>query len=140
MVGLEPDVVLRKYPRQLSGGQVRRIAFGMALAHNPQVLLCDEPTSQLDHWTKLHMQQMVEALWREKSFTAVYVTHDIDESIFLGDRVLVLDKGRMAGLFEIDLPRPRTEAVLGCEKFSQYRESILNRVHEGNASAVPVCA
>jgi len=126
MIRLDPSVFLKKYPKELSGGETRRVAIGMALAYEANILLFDEPTSQLDYWTKLHMQEIVQSLWLERAFTAVYVTHDIDESIFLGDRVLVVDRGEVAGQVPINLARPRNKNVLATAEFSSYRDKILN--------------
>jgi ABC-type nitrate/sulfonate/bicarbonate transport system ATPase subunit len=130
LVGLAPDQFLRKYPKELSGGETRRVAIGMALAYRSNVLLLDEPTSQLDYVTRLSMQQIVQDIWLKNPFTAVYVTHDIEEAIFLGDRVLLLEHGIVQETLKIDLKRPRDKRVLDDPLFLNYRDQILSKFEE----------
>jgi ABC-type nitrate/sulfonate/bicarbonate transport system ATPase subunit len=130
LVGLQSTQYLSKYPKELSGGEVRRVAIGMALAYRPDVLLFDEATSQLDYVTRLAMQLVVQEIWLRNPFTAVYVTHDIEESVFLGDRVLLLERGVVKDLLKIDLERPRDKKVLDHPRFLGYRDQILNKLEE----------
>jgi sulfonate transport system ATP-binding protein len=95
------------YPSTLSGGQRQRVALARALMHRPDVLLLDEPFGALDALTRISAQKLVESLWRELGFTAVLVTHDVDEAVLLGDHVLVLDEGRVVYREHVALPRPR---------------------------------
>ncbi len=97
------------YPRQLSGGMAQRVGIARALTVQPEILLLDEPLGALDAMTKLTMQEELARIWREENVTLVLVTHDLEEAIFLSDRVLVLpkDKGARPRLIDIDLPRPR---------------------------------
>lgn len=95
------------YPSTLSGGQRQRVALARALMHRPEVLLLDEPFGALDALTRISAQKLVESLWRELGFSAVLVTHDVEEAVLLGDHVLVLDEGRIVYREEIALPRPR---------------------------------
>jgi NitT/TauT family transport system ATP-binding protein/sulfonate transport system ATP-binding protein len=97
------------YPRQLSGGMAQRVGIARALTVQPEILLLDEPLGALDAMTKLTMQEELSRIWREENVTMVLVTHDLEEAIFLADRVLVLPKERTSGqrLIDIDLPRPR---------------------------------
>ena len=102
------------YPRQLSGGMAQRVGIARALTVQPEILLLDEPLGALDAMTKLTMQEELARIWREEKVTMVLVTHDLEEAIFLADRVLVLPKGNGAAprlidprLIDIDLPRPR---------------------------------
>ena len=125
LIGLEPDVFLRKYPKELSGGEQRRVAIGMALAHEANLLLLDEPTSQLDYAAKWNMQCTIQDLWAKQKFTAVLVTHDIDEAIFLGDQVLVLNNGNKKATLKIDLPRPREDSLRTSDIFNSYRKQIM---------------
>jgi NitT/TauT family transport system ATP-binding protein len=107
MVGLADFAA--HYPWQLSGGMQQRVAIARALAAEPRVLLLDEPFSSVDALTRLDLQALMLDLWTRKRFTAVLVTHDVDEAVFLADRVAVLSR-RPATISEVvatDLPRPR---------------------------------
>ena len=107
-VGL--DGFERHYPRQLSGGMMQRVALARALANDPAVLLMDEPFGALDSQTRSLMQELLLDIWQQSSKTVLFITHDIDKSILLGDRVYVMTArpGRIKEMVEIDLPRPRT--------------------------------
>jgi sulfonate transport system ATP-binding protein len=98
-----------RYPRQLSGGMLQRTAIARALAAEPQVLLLDEPFSSLDAFTRMHLQELLISVWEKTGLTMLLVTHDIDEALYLSDRVVVLtDKPATIGeILEVDLPRPR---------------------------------
>lgn len=99
----------RAYPVQLSGGMAQRTALARVLLNEPSLLLLDEPLGQLDAFTRLSLQGELVRLWDSGGFTAVLVTHDVDEALFLADRVLVLSArpGRVLGDVVIDVPRPR---------------------------------
>ncbi|HKT20390.1 MAG TPA: ABC transporter ATP-binding protein [Stellaceae bacterium] len=107
MVGLAD--VANHYPWQLSGGMQQRVAIARALAAEPQVLLMDEPFSSVDALTRLDLHSLILDLWTQKRFTAVLVTHDVDEAIFLADRVAVLTQrpATVVEVIETRLPRPR---------------------------------
>jgi NitT/TauT family transport system ATP-binding protein len=128
LIGLAPDQFLEKYPKELSGGETRRVAIGMSLAYKANILLLDEPTSQLDYVTRLSMQTIVQDIWMKNPFTAIYVTHDIEEAVFLGDRVLLLERGAIKGTVTIDLKRPRDKKILDDSAFLDYRDWILARL------------
>lgn len=98
---------LNDYPTVLSGGQRQRVALARALVHEPSVLLLDEPFGALDALTRIEAQRLVEGLWKKHGFTAILVTHDVGEAVLLGDRVLLLEEGRIARHFHVDVPRPR---------------------------------
>jgi sulfonate transport system ATP-binding protein len=115
----------RDWPAQLSGGQRQRIALSRALVHSPRLLLLDEPLGALDALTRIDMQQLIESLWLEQGFTAVLVTHDVQEAVALADRVLLIEDGRIALDVDIQLDRPRQRASNG---FSAYEARILQRV------------
>jgi NitT/TauT family transport system ATP-binding protein len=107
LVGLEKFV--DSYPHQLSGGMQQRVAIARALAYNPGVLLMDEPFAALDAMTRDEMQRLVTKVWSETRKTVVYITHNVGEAVYLGDKVLVLDAhpGKVRAEFTLDLPRPR---------------------------------
>lgn len=95
------------WPAQLSGGQRQRVSLARALSHQPHLLLLDEPFGALDALTRGEMQKLLENLWNTHRFTAVLVTHDIEEALQLADRVIVLRDGEIAHEVTVDLPRPR---------------------------------
>lgn len=115
----------RDWPAQLSGGQRQRIALARALVHSPRLLLLDEPLGALDALTRIDMQQLIESLWLEQGFTAILVTHDVQEAVALADRILLIEDGAVALDVDISLSRPRQRASLG---FSSYESHILSRV------------
>jgi sulfonate transport system ATP-binding protein len=95
------------WPSVLSGGQRQRVALARALVHRPSLLLLDEPLGALDALTRIEMRRLIEALWLERGFTAVLVTHDVQEAVALADRVLLVEDGRITLNLRIDLARPR---------------------------------
>ncbi|MET3135079.1 sulfonate transport system ATP-binding protein [Oxalobacteraceae bacterium GrIS 1.11] len=113
------------WPAALSGGQRQRVALARALLHEPQLLLLDEPLGALDALTRIEMQQLIEALWLARGFTAILVTHDVAEAVALADRVLLIEDGRIALDVQVDLPRPR---VRGSAAFAAHEQRILARV------------
>ncbi|MEO6919914.1 MAG: ATP-binding cassette domain-containing protein [Collimonas sp.] len=122
-VGLEDRA--NEWPAVLSGGQRQRVALARALVHDPELLLLDEPLGALDALTRIEMQQLIESLWKTRGFTAVLVTHDVQEAIALADRVLLIEDGEITLDERISLPRPRTRGNLA---FAQLEERILARV------------
>jgi NitT/TauT family transport system ATP-binding protein len=97
------------YPHELSGGMQQRVAIARAIAYSPGVLLMDEPFAALDAMTREEMQRLVTEVWQETRKTVVYVTHNVAEAVYLGDRVVVLDAhpGRVKAEIALELPRPR---------------------------------
>lgn len=96
-----------QWPANLSGGQQQRVALARALVNNPDLLLFDEPLSALDALTRLEMQNLVESLWIEKGFTALLVTHDVQEAVKLGDRIILIEDGVIALDIQNKVARPR---------------------------------
>lgn len=107
LVGLEKFADV--YPHQLSGGMQQRVAIARSLAYNPQVLLMDEPFAALDAMTRDDMQQLLTDVWQKTKKTIVYITHNVAEAVFLGDKVIVLNAhpGTVKAEVMLDLPRPR---------------------------------
>jgi len=97
----------REWPSRLSGGQRQRVALARGLMSEPRLLLLDEPLGALDALTRIEMQQLIERLWREHGFTAILVTHEIQEAVALADRVVVLEDGAIAADLHLPMPRPR---------------------------------
>ena len=116
------------YPAQLSGGMAQRVALVRSLINEPPILLLDEPLGALDAFTRMNMQDEILKIWQEKKQLAVMVTHDVDEAIYMGTRVLVMDAhpGRVIADIPIDLPFPRDR---GSREFVEYRVDILNKLH-----------
>ena len=104
-VGLEQRI--HEWPAKLSGGQKQRVALARALIHKPNLLLLDEPLGALDAFTRLEMQSLIENIWQKHGFTALLVTHDVEEAVALADRVILLQDGMIAQDVAIPLPRPR---------------------------------
>jgi len=113
------------WPALLSGGQRQRVALARALVHAPRLLLLDEPLGALDALTRIEMQRLIEALWREHGFTALLVTHDVGEAVALADRVLLIEDGVIALDQRVDLPRPRSRAN---PALAAIEERVLQRV------------
>lgn len=120
LVGLKDFA--KHYPRQLSGGMQQRVGIARALAIQPEILLMDEPFSALDEFTRERLHEDLLRIWRKTNKTIVFVTHNIQESVFLSDRVCVLSPhpGRLSALIDIDLPRPRTVQVKNTPEFTEY--------------------
>ena len=113
------------WPAKLSGGQRQRVALARALVHNPRLLLLDEPLGALDALTRLEMHRLIEGLWEKHRFTALLVTHDVQEAVALADRVILIEDGRIALDEPIALARPRWH---GDPEFARIEKRILDRV------------
>jgi|SRR5579863_537286 len=118
----------RHYPWQLSGGMQQRVAIARALACRPEVLLMDEPFSAVDALTRAGLQELLRGLWRELGLTVVFVTHDVDEGVYLSTRVVALTRapGTVAADLTIDLPHPRDQiATRALPQYLDYRAQLL---------------
>lgn len=118
------------YPAQLSGGMAQRVALVRTLINEPEILLLDEPLGALDEFTRMNMQDEILNIWSQKKQLALMVTHSIDEAVYMGTRVLVMETnpGRIVADIKIDedYPRDRSSAA-----FVEYRNEILNKLHFG---------
>ena len=122
---------LRHYPRALSGGMRQRVAFMRTLVTHQQLLLLDEPFGALDAQTRLDMQQWLLQVWRDTGRTVLFITHDVDESLFLSDRVLVMSPrpGRVVADFANPLARPRDMETLTDPTFIELKSRVLHLLH-----------
>ena len=117
-----------RYPAELSGGMQQRVGIARALANYPSVLLMDEPFGALDAQTRLMMQESLLEIWRKFGTTVVFVTHDVDEAVFLADRVLIMSAapGRIIEDVRIDLPRPRSTDMASTPEYVKARQFCLD--------------
>ena len=118
----------RHYPWQLSGGMQQRVAIARALACRPEVLLMDEPFSAVDALTRAGLQELLRSLWRDLGLTVIFVTHDVDEGVYLSTRVVALTRapGTVAADLTIDLPHPRDQIVTrALPQYLEYRARLL---------------
>ncbi|MDX2161297.1 MAG: ATP-binding cassette domain-containing protein [bacterium] len=109
----------------MSGGERQRVALARALVSRPPLLLLDEPLGALDALTRIDMQMLVERLWLEQRFSALLITHDVEEAVALADRVVLIEDGVIGLAVTVDLPRPRDR---GSAAFAALKSEILNRV------------
>jgi NitT/TauT family transport system ATP-binding protein len=120
----------RAYPNELSGGMKQRVAIARALANDPNVLLMDEPFGALDALTRAGAQRFLTQIWDQHRRTIVFVTHDIDEAIFLGDTVHVMSPrpGRVKEIVTVDIPRPRSLDDVATPRFAELKHRILSLI------------
>jgi NitT/TauT family transport system ATP-binding protein len=131
------EEVAQKYPHQLSGGMQQRAAIVRAVAVNPKVLLMDEPFGALDAQTRTQMQQILLGIWEGLGITVIFVTHDVDEAIYLADRLLVMTKspGRIAAEIRVPFGRPRDRRILESEAYAETRREVLDSLFPQGESA-----
>jgi NitT/TauT family transport system ATP-binding protein len=120
----------RAYPNELSGGMKQRVAIARALANDPAVLLMDEPFGALDALTRAGAQRFLTQVWEQHRRTIAFVTHDIDEAIYLADTVFVMSPrpGRVKDVVTVDLPRPRSLDDLATPRFGELKHRILSEI------------
>ena len=135
MIGLSKYA--NHYPNELSGGMQQRVGIARALANYPDVLLMDEPFGALDSQTRIIMQENLLKLWREFKITVVFVTHDIDEAVFLADRILLMSTlpGKIKKDLKVDLPRPRNKETTDSSRFIELRQICHSLIREESLKA-----
>jgi NitT/TauT family transport system ATP-binding protein len=117
------------YPRQLSGGMQQRVAIARTLVLNPRVVLMDEPFASLDSQTRNALQEFLVGIWQQRNETILFVTHNVDEAVFLSDRIVVLSQrpARIVQDFEVKTPKPRDRTGAAC---NELRREILRVLEE----------
>ncbi|MBM3537582.1 MAG: ABC transporter ATP-binding protein [Alphaproteobacteria bacterium] len=126
------------YPKMLSGGMQQRTALARALANDPKILLLDEPFGALDNQTRALMQELLLGIWEQDRKTVLFVTHDIDESIFLANRVLVMSArpGRIKSDIAVNLPHPRDYKIKTSTDFARYKAQLTEEIREESIKAM----
>jgi NitT/TauT family transport system ATP-binding protein len=131
------------YPSQLSGGMKQRVAIARALANSPRILIMDEPFGALDAQTRCQMQAYLLQIWRQVDITILFITHDLDEAIYLADRILVLGAhpGHVQELIEVAVPRPRSPDQFISPEFLAAKLRLEEHIHPrrgGAGDALPI--
>lgn len=118
------------FPAQLSGGMKQRVAIARALSYRPKVLLMDEPFGALDALTRHAMQELLTSIWERHRLTVLFITHDVEEAVYLSDRVAVMTNrpGSIKDIVPIDLPRPRTYDLIGTPHFQSLQRRVLDTI------------
>ncbi len=126
----------RAYPHQISGGMAQRVAIARALINRPAALLLDEPMGALDSFTRADLQDKLLELWKQDGTTMILVTHDVDEAIYLSDRIVIMTPrpGKISDILDVQLPRPRQR---GDADFLGLRKIILEKLHFTSATPQP---
>ena len=128
LVGL--DGFEQAYPNELSGGMKQRVAIARALSYRPRMLLMDEPFGALDALTRHHMQELLTRIWERHRLTVLFITHDVEEAVYLSDRVAVMSNrpGRIKEVIDIDLERPRHYDMVATPRFQQLHRAVLDSI------------
>ncbi|WP_436520375.1 ABC transporter ATP-binding protein [Actinoplanes sp. HUAS TT8] len=124
-------------PKTLSGGMKQRVAIARAYAVNPSILLMDEPFGAVDAMTRVRLQEQLLHTWEQEKRTVLFITHDVDEAVFLANRVVVMAArpGRIAEIVDVELPHPRTEEIRLSPAFSALRNRVWSAVHHQESFA-----
>jgi NitT/TauT family transport system ATP-binding protein len=125
------------YPSQLSGGMKQRVAIARALSYRPKMLLMDEPFGALDALTRRQMQELLTRIWEEHRLTVLFVTHDVEEAVYLSDRIEVMATapGRIRETFPVPLARPRHPEMAATTEFIDLQRRVVTSIREGSARA-----
>jgi len=123
MTGLSADA--SKYPGELSGGQAQRVALARAIAPNPEVLLMDEPFGSLDMYTREKMQSWLLDIWEKQRKTVLFITHNVEEALFLADRIIVFGPGQIFGEFQVSFSRPRLNELKFTPGFIELKRQVV---------------
>jgi NitT/TauT family transport system ATP-binding protein len=120
----------KAYPAELSGGMKQRVAIARALSYRPNMLLMDEPFGALDALTRHHMQELLTGIWEKHRLTVLFITHDVEEAVYLSDRVAVMTNrpGHIKTVVPIDLPRPRHYDMAASPEFQRLHRTVLDAI------------
>ncbi|MCI6274230.1 MAG: ABC transporter ATP-binding protein [Coriobacteriaceae bacterium] len=129
---VELEEFAKAYPKELSGGMKQRVAIARAYAVNPKVLLMDEPFGALDAQTRTQLQQELLVTWEKEQKTCFFITHDVEEAIILGQRVIIMcaRPGRVKDVVDIDIPYPRDQKTKMSPRFLELKNYIWNQVYQ----------
>jgi NitT/TauT family transport system ATP-binding protein len=130
MVGLLSEAA--KYPYELSGGQAQRVALARTLAPDPEVILMDEPFGALDEFTREKMQNWLLDLFGKSHTTIVFVTHNLEEALYLSDRIIVLGKGRILSEYNVPFTRPRNELLKFSPQFIELKRQMFDDLEKSS--------
>jgi len=128
-----------RYPAELSGGMKQRVAIARALSYRPKMLLMDEPFGALDALTRHQMQELLTQIWEEHRLTVLFVTHDVEEAVYLSDRIAVMGigPGRITRTFDVDLERPRQEEIMESARFIDLQRTVHKAIRESSRPLQP---
>ena len=132
----------KAFPSELSGGMKQRVAIARALSYRPKMLLMDEPFGALDALTRHHMQELLTGIWEKHRLTVLFITHDVEEAVYLSDRVAVMTNrpGRIKTVVPIDLPRPRHYDMVSSPEFQRLHRTVLNAIRSESLAAASLQA